>query len=150
MSGFFDVEQREPEAYNNSALIDAERKRQRIQEDREEAERLKQMIERQLSAGAEPYSVLCTALKVIGLLSDDPAFTERTAEKIGSVYSDLTQLSFVQDNAAVAADRLRQRHAEYIDKARRGVTRQLNNCKKIEQALTDALAAINAENNETD
>lgn len=142
--GFFDIEAAEPAAGGGSALAKADRDARKIAQDRAEAERLKENITAQLEAGAEPQIILYTALKAIGLLTNDPAFTEAAQGKIDAVYSDLAQQSFIQDNNAIAQERLEKMQTEYNDKLRRSINRQLAGYRRVEKALNDVLAAVNA------
>lgn len=139
--GFFDIEQAEPEQIGDSLEAHTRDEKQRAT-DRAEADRLKEIIVRQLEAGAEPHIILLTAVKAIGLYSDDPAFTEATKGQIDAVYSDLAQQSFIQDNAEIARQRLEGIQTEYREKARKGLTRQLNATRRIERALQEALQAV--------
>ena len=63
---------------------------------------------------------------------------------MNSVYADLAQQSLLEDNAAEAAHRLEAMQADYNDKLRRQLTRQLNGYKRIERALQEALQAVDA------
>lgn len=143
--GYFDIEAAEPAAGGSGkALAKADRDARQIAQDRAEAERLKENITAQLEAGTEPQIILYTALKAIGLLTNDPAFTEAAQGKIDAVYSDLAQQSFIQDNNAIAQERLEKMQAEYNDKLRRSINRQLAGYRRVEKALNDVLAAVNA------
>lgn len=143
--GFFDIEHEEPEQIETGkALNDDTRDELERAQDRNEADRLKESITRQLEAGQEPHIILLTAVKAIGLYSGDPEFTTAAAAKIEAVYSDLEQMSFAQDNAAIARDRLESMQAAYKDKARKGINRQINAARKIERALLEALQAVDA------
>lgn len=143
--GFFDIKHKEPEQIEtgNALKDDTQNALERAQ-DRNEADRLKESITRQLEAGQEPHIILLTAVKAIGLYSGDPEFTTAAAAKIDSVYSDLEQMTFTQDNAAIARERLESMQAAYKDKARKGINRQIRAAIKIEQALLEALHAVDA------
>lgn len=129
-----------------------ERERQQMQEiaatikdrqqEREQAAQLKESILQQLEQGNAPEYILYTAIKAIGLLSNDPGFIEAGQRCLDSVYSDLAQQSLITDNEAIAAHRLEQMQSEYIRKARASLTRQLNGSKRISDAIEKALQAI--------
>ena len=98
---------------------------------------------RELEAGKEPELILYAALDAIGILTNDPDFTAKTPAEFDATYKDLAQLSFVQDNAAIAQERLERAEKAYNDKLRRSINRQLAGCRRVEQALNDVLAAVN-------
>ena len=112
------------------------------QQQAEQITRYKELILKQAQAGAEPETTLYTAITAIGLLTDDAAWAEATHDALNSVYADLAQQSLLTDNAAEAAHRLEQMQADYNDKLRRQLTRQLNGYKRLERALQEALQAI--------
>lgn len=142
--GFFDIETTEPAAGGSSTLAKADRDARQDAQDRAEAEKLKETITRQLEAGQEPQIILYTALKAIGLLTHDPAFTEAATGKIDAVYSDLAQQSFIQDNNAIAQARLETMQRDYNDKLRRSINRQLAGYRRVEKALQEVLQAVDA------
>lgn len=141
--GFFDIETAEPAAGSNTDLKDAEDMEQARQQALEQAEALKATIARQLEAGEDPQTILYTALKVIGLLSNDQEYTETTQGRLDAVYKDLTQLSFIQDNNRIAQERLDAIKAEYNAKLRKNINTQLARYAKVEKALNDVLYALN-------
>lgn len=141
--GFFDIETAEPAAGSNTDLKDAEDMEQARQQALEQAEALKATIARQLEAGEDPQTILYTALKVIGLLSNDQEYTETTQGKLDAVYKDLTQLSFIQDNNRIAQERLDAIKEEYNAKLRKNINTQLARYAKVEKALNDVLYALN-------
>lgn len=130
--------QQQPESEREQMQNTAESFKDRQQE-REQAERLKDGILQQLEQGNAPQYILYAAIKAIGLLSHDPEFTEAGQRYLDHVYADLAQESLVTDNAAIAAHRLEQMQAEYIRKARASLTRQLNGSKRISDAIEKAL-----------
>lgn len=143
--GFFDIEHTEPEQIGTSSSLAANTQDERERAiDRQEADRLKESITRQLESGTEPQIILLTAVKAIGLYAGDLAFTAAAEEKIDAIYSDLAQQSFIQDNAEIARQRLETQQTEYREKARKGIQRQLTATRRIEHALLDALQAVNA------
>ena len=104
----------------------------------------KEAILKQLSSGTEPETTLYTAITAIGLLTDDAEWAEAAHGKLNSVYADLAQQSLLTDAAAEAAQRLEQMQADYNDKLRRQLNRQLTGYKRIERALQEALQAVDA------
>ena len=113
------------------------------QQERAEAERLKESITNQLEQGNEPQYILYTAITAIGLLTHDEQWAEAGKSTLDKVYEDLAQRSFLVDNAAVAAQRLDGMQAAYNDKLRRQLTRSINGYRRIERALQEALQAVN-------
>ena len=113
------------------------------QQEREIVEQLKASILRQLEQGNEPQIILYTALKAIGILTQDAQWAADGQEILDKVYSDLAQESLLTDNAATAAARLDTMQATYNEKLRRQLKSQLNGYKRIEKALQEALQAVN-------
>lgn len=113
------------------------------QEQKEAAEGLKESIAQQLQQGNAPQFILYTAIKAIGLLTNDPEWQEAQAAILDGIYSDLMQQSFAVDNEAIAKQRLDQMQEAYNDKLRRQLLRSLNGYKQIEKGLNDALNALN-------
>jgi chaperonin cofactor prefoldin len=113
------------------------------QQEREEVEILKQSISRQLEQGNAPQYILYTAIKAIGILTNDARWTERGHNALNDVYEDLAQESFIVDNAAIAAQRLDDMEKKYNAKLKKQLQTQLNGYRKIEKAITEALKAVN-------
>lgn len=103
---------------------------------------MKAHIIRQLESGAEPQTILYSAISALGLATDDPAWTGAAHEKLESLYSDLAQRSFLTDEAAIAAERMNARHEEYCGKLQRQLLRQVNACRQLEKDLQAALNTI--------
>ena len=116
---------------------------QERQQERERAEQLKQSIIKQLEQGNDPQIILYTALECIGLYTNDPEYITAGQSMLDKVYADLAQQSFLQDNAAIAAERLEAQQAEYNKHLRNSINRQLSGYHRIEKALNDALTALN-------
>jgi len=135
--------QQEPERERQAIDETARSYREQMQE-REQVEGLKASILQQLEQGNAPETILYTALRAIGILTHDAAWTEAAKQTLDSVYADLAQQSLLTDNAAIAAQRLDGMQAAYNDKLRRQLTRQLNGYRRIEKALQEALQAVNA------
>ncbi len=112
------------------------------QAEREQAEGLKDSIAQQLRQGNAPELILYTALKAIGLLSADEAWAADCKAILDSVYSDLVQQSLLVDTAAAAAHRLERMQRTYTDKTRAQLQRSYNGCKRLSDALEEALQAI--------
>lgn len=142
--GYFDIETAEPTENNGGSLARTDREEQQRQQDTAEALRLKESIARGLEQGQEPQALLYTAVRVIGLLTNDPAFTEAAQARIDAVYKDLAQLSFTEDNDRKAQERLEKMQTEYRDKLRGSISRQLNANRRIEKALQEVLNAVDA------
>lgn len=131
--------ERERAAIQQAAMTYRER-----EQGRETVAQQKASILQQLEQGNAPQYILYTAIKAIGLLTQDAAWTEAAQKTLDSVYADLAQQSFLTDNAAIAAQRLETMQTDYNDKLRRQLTRQLNGYRRIEKALQEALQAVNA------
>ena len=125
------------------AIRNTARTYREAQEQRETAEGLKESIAQQLEQGNAPQYILYTAIKAIGLLTNDADWTERQRETLDGIYSDLAQQSFITDNEAIAAHRLDRMQKEYNDKLRRQLTKSLNGYRRIEKGITEALKALN-------
>ena len=137
--------ERERQAIEETARSDGEQ-----MQERETVEGLKASILQQLEQGNAPETILYTALRAIGILTHDEQWTEAGKQTLDKVYADLAQQSFLTDNAAIAAQRLDTMQAEYNDKLRRQLQRNLNGYRRIEKALTEALQAANALDPEPD
>lgn len=135
--------QQEPERERQSARETARSYREQMQE-REQVEGLKASILQQLEQGNAPETILYTALRAIGILTHDAEWTEAGEKTLESGYADLAQQSLLTDNAAIAAQRLDTMQAEYNEKLRRQLQRNLNGYRRIEKALTEALQAVDA------
>lgn len=133
----------EPERERQAIEETARSYREQMQE-RETVEGLKASILQQLEQGNAPETILYTALRAIGILTHDEQWMEAGKQTLDKVYADLAQQSFLTDNAAIAAHRLEQMQADYNDKLRRQLTRNLNGYRRIEKALQEALQAVNA------
>ena len=113
-----------------------------IENDLEQAEMMKRAIHTQLEEGNSPESILCTALRTIGLLTNDEQWADRCMGILDEVYSDLAQQSFIADNQAIARQRLEDMGAKYREKVRKAVNAQMSGYGKIEKALRDVLVAV--------
>lgn len=141
--GFFDIEQQEPEQKpEDNALRKYAEDKAEMQEAYQKALQLKAEMLRQMDAGKAPQIILYTAVEAIGLLTNDPGFTEEGQGKIDTIYKDLAQLSFTQDNDEIARKRLKEQEAAYNKTLRNSINRQLIRYRKIERALNDVLTAV--------
>ena len=112
------------------------------QQERQEVDRLKEGILSQLKQGTEPQYILYPALKAIGILTNDKAWTQQGQDILDSIYEDLGQQSLLVDNEAVAAERLKENRREFNEKLRKQTEAQLRKYKAVERALYDTLKAI--------
>ena len=128
-----------PPADNATAAARSYREQQ---EEREKAELLKESIAQQLQQGNAPELVLYTAIKAIGLLSADEEWAAACNAILDSVYADLAQQSLLVDTAAAAAARLEKTKTTYTEKTRTQLQRSYNGCKRLSDALKEALQAI--------
>lgn len=135
--------QQEPER-ERQAIAETARSYQDRQQERETVEQLKTSIAQQLQEGNAPETILYTALRAIGILTHDEAWTEAQQQALDSIYADLAQQSLLTDNAAIAAARLEAMQTQYNEKLRRQLTTQLTGYRRIERALREALQAVNA------
>ena len=129
--------QEEPETERRARQVYEDR-----QQEREEVIRLKQAITRQLEEGTEPQFILFTAMKAIGVMTHDKAWVENGKRILDSIYADLAQQSFLTDTAAIEAQRLDDMQADYREKLKKQLNRNLNGCGKIERALREALKEL--------
>lgn len=136
-----DIQEPPQEAQAIRATAQTYRDRQERQQD---IDRLKESILQQLAQGNAPQLILYTALKAIGTATDDDEFTETATGYLDRVYGDLMQESFLHDNAAIAAKRLEEQRADYMEKLRRQLDRNIKGIAKLERTLREAQDAIDA------
>ena len=136
--------QQEPERERQAIEQTAKTYRERQQE-RETVEQLKASIMQQLEEGNEPQFILYTAIKAIGIATQDPAWTAAGQKILDKVYEDLAQQSFITDNAAIAAARLEEIKIGYNEKLKQKLTAQLSSHRRIERALQEALNELGRE-----
>ena len=135
-------QQQEP-AQERQAIIETSRSYSDIQQERDRVEKLKTSISQQLQAGNAPEYILYSALQAIGILTHDSAWTEAGIQILDRVYDDLAQQSLLNDNAAIAAQRLDALQSQYNDRLRRQLHRSINGYRRVEKALQEALQAVN-------
>lgn len=120
------------------------------QEERQQAIDLKESITRQIQEGRNPENILYTAIRAIGLLTNDNEWTEQNTAALDKVYEDLGQQSFIVDNAEIAARRLDKMQKDYQTKLRRQVMTQLNGYKRIQSGLSDIVRALDSIEDQTE
>ena len=111
-------------------------------EELDQAARLKDSIAQQIEQGADPQSILYTALRCIGLYSNDTEWTTATQSALDSIYADLAQLSFTRDNAALERERLQKLQEEYNTNLRQDIRRKIRGLEKVNRALFAVLEAV--------
>ena len=113
-------------------------------QDRETVEQIKAGISQQLAQGNAPQYILYSALRAIGILTQDPAWAKAGIAALDSVYADLAQQSMLVEESSAAADRLAQMQADYCQKTRRQIRQSLTKLEKLQRALSEAERAVNA------
>ena len=111
----------------------------------EKTKYLMESIEAQLQQGAPPQNVLYTALRCIALLTGANDWEQRQREALDAIYKDLAQESLFTDNAVIAAARLEDQKAQYIEKTRRRLKRiesETSTVYGLVQAVYGHLAAL--------
>ncbi len=147
--GLFDYAQQNPDIQapqqEAQAIRDTAQTYRDQQERQQAVEKLKAAILQQFEQGDAPQLILYTALKAIGTATADNTWTETATGFLNTVYGDLMQESFIDDNAAIAAKRLEDQRAEYIDKARRRLKylqRETNTIYGYVQTIMEHLDAL--------
>ena len=125
----------EPENAPQS-MIDAAESYNRQQEAQKTVEQLKTSIAQQLESGSAPEFILSTAIRAIGILTNDAEWADRQQGALDAVYGDLSQLSLVVDNAATAMQRLDEKRRKYCEK-------HYKSCLKVKKASEDIDAILN-------
>lgn len=131
--------QPEPE---RQTMIETARSYNDRQEARETVEELKTSILQQLEQGNAPHIILSAAVRAIGILTHDTEWADAGQYFLDSVYADLEQQSLLQDNAAVALQRLDQMQADYNTKQARRLQTSFKQYAKLEKALNEAWNAL--------
>ena len=121
--GVFDFAEQHPDIQEPQQEAQAIRETAQAYTDRaerqERTDRLKAHILQQLQEADAPHLILYTAFKAIATATDDPDWADTANGYLDAVYGDLMQESFIDDNATIAAQRLDDQRAAYIDKTRR-------------------------------
>ena len=133
----------EPIAKEQSEMKELARSVSDAREDREEAERLKDVIGLQIEKGQEPQTILYTALKCIGLLTNSQEWAESGHAALEAVYQDIAQQSFLVDQSAIEIERLNRKEEDYRQKLLKNMERQLRNCQKIDRDITSVIRSLN-------
>lgn len=107
--------------------------------DLRQIEALKDSINQQIEQGREPQYILYTAIRAIGLLTNDDEWEQRQRGALDAIYSDVAQESLFRDSEAAARSRRETLLRDYADKTRRQLTRQLNACRKLQGDLEAAI-----------
>lgn len=141
--GLFDYAEKHPAGAPPQEIeIEQKSAAERQAKDQEAAD-LKESISHQIEQGNAPQYILYTAIKAIGLLTSDDAWSEKNLTALDSVYDDLRQESFLVDNAAIAKARLDEMRTQYNAKLKRQINAQLNGYRKLSDALTEAYRIVN-------
>lgn len=147
--GLFDYAQQNPDTQapqqEAQAIRDTAQTYRDQQERQQAVEKLKAAILQQFEQGDAPQLILYTALKAIGTATADNTWTETATGFLDTVYGDLMQESFIDDNAAIAAKRLEEQRAEYVDKTRRKMKylqRETNTIYGYIQTIMEHLDAL--------
>lgn len=98
--------------------------------DSDKVEELKHSIAMQIEQGREPLYILHTALRVIGLLDDDPAWDAAQRDALETIYKGSEQQALTYSADALAEEKRREqmrKHCEKIIKQAEGMKAQLDN-----------------------
>lgn len=90
-----------------------------IQTRQGDIERGKAIITEMLQQDQAAQYILYSAVGLIGLCTEDQAWTDAAKESLQRHYGDLEQMTIVLENHAANMEELKQKQAAYIDKARR-------------------------------
>lgn len=142
-----DEEQAEREREQARRQAEQEQKQaEREQEEKQtlflQAEELKQSILEQIERGAEPESILYSAVDCIACYAGDRAFREQARSSLDEIYADTLQTSMLQNETVKAAARLHERQADYYGKLKRYLIRQEEKHIKIQKELGKVLESI--------
>lgn len=107
------------------------------------AAKLKERITAQIKQGTEPQYILYAAIKAIGLMTDDIAWTRANLEALDNIYSDLAQESIIIDNTSIAAQRLQEKQQEANRKMKRRAVQSMNAYNAIVKDLQAILEQLN-------
>lgn len=138
-NGLFDYAEAHPEqaqaAQEAPGVLETRQHWQNVEKIRE----IKESISRQIEQGQAPQDILYNAIRAVGLLSNDPEWSERQREALGRVYPEIEQESLFVDREAQAAQRRETKIQDFIDKTRRQLNRQLKSCQSLQKTLEAAL-----------
>lgn len=110
--------------------------------DQEKAEELREIVAAQIADGEEPEIILYSAVKVIGLLTNDPKWTEQQRQVLDLLYIDAGQESLTSEATHRARERREQYRREYVKKEKKRLEKQRDDCKMLGDYLESALTAI--------
>ena len=127
-----------------AAAADAASQYRRKQEKLEQAEDMKASIAQQIEGGNALEYILYTAVRAIGLLTDDPGWTKQQTDILELVYGDLAQESLVYDNAAIALDRLQNMRKDYCKRNYQRLKNLKDYTALLNTCLTEAEQYIRA------
>lgn len=112
--------------------------------EREQVETLKDSIAYQLESGAPPQMPLYSALRAIGILTNDSDWSVRLEAVMDGVYADIAQQSLLADEAAIAAQRLDELRTKYNEQIKKQLRGQMAKCDRLQRALQNAYLAATA------
>lgn len=114
------------------------------QREQEQVKRLKESILQQLQEGNAPQYILYTALRAIGISTHDNKWAEAGEAILDGIYGDLTQQSLLEDEAAIAMQRLKDMQEKYRERSKQRLRTQINGYKRLKEALETAWQAVEA------
>lgn len=138
-NGLFDYAEAHPEQLPDAQEAPGVAETRRHLRDVEKIRELKDSISRQIEQGQAPQDILYNAIRVIGLLSTDPEWSDRQRAQLGRIYPEIEQTSLFADREAQAGQRRETIMQEYIDKTRKQLNRQLSGCRRLQASLETAL-----------
>lgn len=118
------------------------------QEELRHAAMLKGLISAQITAGKDPLHILYTAISCIGLYAADPEWERETAAALESRGAAFAQQSLLDDVAEQERQALAKQQAEYRQKLRTAVLRQIRAGDKVQRQLHAVLDTLNETENE--
>lgn len=129
----------DPDREELSATVSAiESERQRA----EDAARLKRSILDQLQGGSEVQYILYTALRCIGVLTQDPSFIDQTAAVLSKTYKGIAQRSASLDSVTVKSADLAKKQEDYLDKLRKNTMRKKAELMRLESDVNAVLREL--------
>lgn len=144
MAGLYDFAETAPVKEPERVPAADEKTREFYRDRQQEAEHIleaKKSIAAQISEGTPPEYVLYSALRLIGYLTRDEAWSERQRAKLDETYEDLSQLSLLADNEAIGRARLKDQKWKFSEKTLRSLNRTKKECDKLTEALNQAIQA---------
>lgn len=117
---------------------------QDARQERETVDQIKASILAQLEQGNAPQDILYSALRVIGMLTQDNEWTEAGTAILERTYSDIAQRSLFAEDASLVLDRLETLRAEYVAKAKRQLTKYQRDTQNLSYHINRAMEALGA------